>query len=381
MELFNRKFEIELLSRRLDHKLEFNPDRLYFADIRDAWHKEDMLDLSENLIIEISCKDFTLITNKDNELKRVVTELHNKRKAVKLANDLMNNIGSHEKLVDLIRGFDLDNTKQTVKVDNHKIAQEVLQKTFDIADGKIKAALQTGTAIDTIDGGLRNEYILVAARPSVGKSVLGLQMAINVAKEGKRVAFFSLEMSKYALIERFMYNLAGVNANNAKNNQLTQEQRDKLTKAVKYIQKLPIDIIEDKCDVFEIVEMCKSHSYEFVVIDYLQRIKPHRNADRRIVVEEISLELADLPKDIKCPVVVISSLSRPGDKNENKPPSMIELKETGNLEFDADQIYLLHRTKEKGIYSQEADVVCTKNRNGQTGYIKMKMYGGVYAFK
>lgn len=379
--LHNRKYEIELLYRHLNDRLKFDSNRLYHEDIKNVWDTIDILGLPDALYREVFERDIILQMAKDKEIKRVITEFSNKRKIAEHAKELMQNIDNHDKLEQLIHSFELDRSTEVKVINNEQLANERLEHIIKVADGIIPPGLLTHTPIDKIDGGLRNEYILLAARPSVGKSVLGLQIAINIARTGKKVAFFSLEMSAEALIERFLYNLAHVNANNAKKRILSSDQRVKLKSAVQAIGELPIDIIDEKCDIYDIISKSKEKEYDVVIVDYLQKIKTHRNADRRIIVEEISGELADLPKDIKAPVIVISSLSRPKDGNENKPPTMLELKETGNLEFDADVITLLHREKEGGVYSNKTDVFCTKNRNGQTGYIEMTIHGGVYKFE
>lgn len=376
----NRGQELELFSRFIDKLLKFNTEFLYCHDIRDAWDNFEAKGINNKLFDEIAQRDVMLFMMNDKELKRSVIELHNKRKVTEHAKHLMQNIHDHKKINELVRQFDIASTTEVEKVDNGIIAQQELEHIFKVADGLVPSALETGTPLDRIDGGFREEYILLAARPSVGKSVMGLQISINLARQGKKVCYFSLEMSRRALIQRYLYHMSKVSANNAKNKILSQQQRVQLIKAADEISSLPIDVIDTKCDVFDIVEKCTQEKYDAVVIDYLQRIKPHRSATRREVVEEISHELSELPKVIRAPVITIASLSRPHDKASNQRPRMNELKETSNLEYDADVIILLHRENPDGQYLEDCEAICTKNRNGETGATMMKIRGSVYRF-
>lgn len=376
----NREYEIELLSRHIDQGLKYNPDYLYHEDIKKAWKELATQGITDALFQEIASKNVILYMKQDKELKREVTEMHNKRKITEHAKLLMQSVNDYSKVSELVKTFNIVPTTEVKVVDNGQVAREELERIFDIADGKIPPAMQTGTPIDRIDGGFRNEYILIAARPSVGKSVTGLQISVNKAREGLKVGYFSLEMSKKALINRYLYHMARVSANNAKNRILSNEQREKLKQAAQEIATVPIEIIDEKCDVYDIIEKCKEAKYDVVIVDYLQRIKPHRSATRREVIEEISHELSELPKEIEAPVITIASLSRPQDKANSPRPKMTELKETSNLEYDADVVILLHRENPEGQYLEDCEAICTKNRNGQTGVVDMKIRGSVYRF-
>jgi replicative DNA helicase len=164
-------------------------------------------------------------------------------------------------------------------------------------------------------------------------------------------------------------------------NQSNEEQRELLIEAKNKIERYNISVFDQPSDVKALKQECLKGDYDIVIVDYLQKIKPHRNTDRRIIIEEISSELQNLPKQINAPVICISSLTRPDGKDENKPPNMMELKESSNLEFDADVIILMHRKKENGEYQKRCELMCTKNRNGQTGYLKAEVFGSVYKIK
>ena len=374
----NRNYEIELLDRHISHGLKFNTDYLHHEDIKQAWNKLATQGLTDILFQEIANKDIFLHLKQDKELKREVTEMHNKRKIANHAKELMNNVHDYTKVSELIKCFDIASTTEVEPVDNGVVANERLERILAVADGHIDYAMKTGTPLDRIDGGFRNEYILIAARPSVGKSVTGLQISVNLARQGKRVGYFSLEMSKRALIERYLYHMAKVSANNAKQRILSQDQRQKLKQAAKEITTIPIEIIDQKCDVYDIVEKCKDAKYDVVVIDYLQRIKPHRSATRREIVEEISHELSELPKELDSPVFTIASLSRPKDGANSPRPKMTELKETSNLEYDADVICLLHRENPEGEYLDDCEAIFTKNSRTERTVISTR---GLYIGK
>ena len=380
IKFYDRKYEIELLKRKFDHNLEYDIDRLYHKDIKEAWLAPGYVDVSEDIQHEIMLSPIDLMLLQDNEIKRKVTEYHNKRILYSFGQKATTS-DNYKSVMDAYEAIKIASDNEIVKVDVSKSVKTIIDEQLQIADGLAESALLTGTVFDKFDGGFRNEYILIAARPSVGKSISGLQIAINLCEQGKKVAFFSFEMSEKALLTRMLYHVANVSANNAKQRILTAEQRSKLIEAQEKIDKFNLTIFDTPSDIKVINQECKKGNYDIVVIDYLQKIRPHRNADRRIIIEEISSALQDLPKIIKAPVICISSLSRPDGKDENKPPNMMELKETSNLEFDADVIILMHRRKENGVYDRQCDLMCTKNRNGQTGYLKAEVYGSVYKIK
>ena len=376
----NRNYELELLHRKLDRGLKFEPTRLYFKDIFKAWSLEGMIDLPDELFAEISQLPVQLITQDDDNIKRKITEFYNKRLMFEASTKAIKE-PDYLKMHSIFTGVRLANTSEIEAVNNSTLIDRLLDHQLKVADGLVQSSLKTDTVLDKFDGGFRNEYILIAARPSVGKSIAGLEVAINVAKVGKKVAYFSFEMSKEALMTRMLFNMANVNANNPKNKSLSAEQRKQLQIASEEIKDLGIYIFDAPCDIHALRSECLKGNYDIVIIDYLQKIRAHRNADRRIVIEEISSALQDLPKEINAPVFCISSLTRPDGKDENKPPNMMELKETSNLEFDADVIILMHRKKEDGIYQKETDIMCTKNRHGQQGFLKADVYGAVYKIK
>ena len=378
--LHDRQLELEMLRRVIEHNQKIDPIHFYFLDIKDAVTNVKTHILNDNLHNEM-WSSHELLTRSDKDIKRNVIELSNKRKITEHAKDLMKNIDNYSKLSDFINGFKLSSTTDVELVNIESVVNERLQHIFDVADGKKESAIKTDTPLDKFDGGFRNEYIIIGARPSVGKSVMGLQISVNLARKGLKGVYFSLEMSRRALVERYLYHMAKVSANNAKQLMLSNDQREKLKQAAQEIIKMGVDIIDAKCDIYDIIEKCQQNKYDFVVIDYIQKIKPHRNADRRAIVEEISQELADLPKSIHCPVFTIASLSRGDTKGgPSQRPRMSELKETGNLEYDADVIIMLHRDNPDGNYLEDCEAICAKNRNGETGITKMKIRGSVYRF-
>jgi replicative DNA helicase len=377
---YDRNYELELLRRKLDIGLKFETSRLYFKDIVKAWSLEGTIDLPDELFADVSQIPVQLITQDDESIKRKVTEFYNKRLMFEASTKTIKEI-DYTKMHSIFTGVKLASTSEIEAVDNSDLIDKLLDHQLKVADGITQSALKTGTVLDRFDNGFRNEYVLIAARPSVGKSIAGLEIAISVAKTGKKVAYFSFEMSKEALMTRMLFNMSNVSANNPKNKSLSSEQRKCLQIASNDIKELGIYIFDTPCDVNSLRTECLKNNYDVIIIDYLQKIKAHRKADRRIVIEEISSTLQHLPKEVNAPVFCISSLTRPDGKDENKPPNMMELKETSNLEFDADVIILMHRRKEDGVYQKETDIMCTKNRNGQQGFLKADVHGSVYKIK
>jgi replicative DNA helicase len=236
--------------------------------------------------------------------------------------------------------------------------------------------------LDEMLGTLEPELIIIGARPSIGKT----SFAINIAEEfalnqKKTVAFFSLEMSKKALTDRIICSRAGIPAKRYKLKNITQAELEK-AEQVDYDLATSNLFINDQSDItpIQILSKCRKLRIErkkldLIVIDYLQMLQAsHRIGDLRERITEVSKELAQIKKDLNVPILAVASLSRASETGTVRKPRASDLRESGQIESDADQIWLLHR---QGHYDPncatpaiaELDVV--KNRNGETGNIQL----------
>ncbi len=271
------------------------------------------------------------------------------------------------------------------------MAQE-FQTLMDIKDKKIEVGIPTGyTPLDDFTGGLKKgEMFVLAARPSIGKTSLGLNIIANVAIKGaihRPVAFFSLEMTDSQIVRRLLCSEAGIPESVFWNGTFNDTDMVKLTAAAANIRNAKLFI--DPTGGLTISELRakarrlkNEHDIQLIVIDYLQLMHADARVDsRQQEVAEISGGIKKLAKDLNVPVLVLAQLNREIDKNTsaNARPKLAHLRESGAIEQDADIVTFLHRNRDdaKNIAdgaSTEAELIVEKNRNGKIGTVKLNFY-------
>ncbi len=266
--------------------------------------------------------------------------------------------------------------------------KEVLKETFDrierlFDDKKGVTGLSTGFEdLNTISSGLQpSELIIVAARPSMGKTTLALNMAHHIAvKEGKPAAFFSLEMSREQLAQRMLCAEARIDAHKMRRGFLSQEEWQKLTRAVGPLSESPL-YIDDSASLSVMEVRAKARrlkaerGLEAVFVDYLQLMRGFsRSENRQQELSEISRSLKALAKELSVPVIALSQLSRAVEKRESRRPILSDLMESGGIEANADMVLFIYRESyynkatEKG---NTAEIIVAKQRNGPVGMIEL----------
>lgn len=239
------------------------------------------------------------------------------------------------------------------------------------------------TGLETIDlklSGLQpSQLILLAARPAMGKTALGLTMAWNAAREGKSVAFFSLEMSVLQLNYRLLSMVSMINLEQVMNGRIKDDEWELLFRATKEIANK--DLYVDETPGITLSEMRSKLKrlkaevgVDLVVIDYLQLMQADsRQENRQNEIASISRGLKTLSKELNCPVLSLAQLSREADKRADHKPILSDLRESGAIEQDADVVMLLYR---EDYYDEEdnpniAKVIVAKHRNGATGTLDL----------
>lgn len=229
----------------------------------------------------------------------------------------------------------------------------------------------------------KSDLIIVAARPSVGKTALALNIAQNVGIRGKKtVAVFSLEMSTSQLVKRMICAEANIDASRMRTGYLIEDDWEKMTIAIGTLSDANI-FIDDSAMITanEIRSKCrrlqKEHGLDMIVIDYLQLIQGSnrsRRENRQQEVSEISRTLKQIAKELGVPVVALSQLSRAVEQRQDKRPMMSDLRESGSIEQDADIVAFLYRddyynpeTEKKNII----EIIISKQRNGPTGTVEL----------
>lgn len=249
--------------------------------------------------------------------------------------------------------------------------------------------LSTGfTDLDNLTSGLQKaDLIILAARPSMGKTAFALNIATNAAKSGGKTLIFSLEMSEELLSERILSTEALVEIKKMREGTIDDEEWTKITDAVLRLDKLDI-MIDDTPGIsaLEIKNKCKRIKMEkgldLVVIDYLQLMTFEGRAEsRQQEVSALTRYMKQLAREIDCPIIVLSQLSRAVEarKGDEKKPVLSDLRESGSIEQDADIVMFLYREdyykKEESTRPNECDVIIAKHRNGPTDTVVLTWVG------
>lgn len=267
-------------------------------------------------------------------------------------------------------------------LDTHMQIVETRSQTDGFVTG-----MSTGfVGLDKITTGLHEgNFIILAARPAMGKTALALNIAKYVAsKERKPAVIFSLEMGAEELIERMLASEGMVPAYHLKTGNLSTDEWKRLVQAQNNLYDAPI-FVDDTAGIriSEIRSNTRKLAQEMgglgvIIIDYLQLITGAKGENRQQIVSEISRELKILAKDLKAPVIALSQLSRAVEQRQDKRPMLADLRESGSIEQDADIVAFLYREayyqKEQGD-SQEAnnvtELILEKNRHGSLGTVKL----------
>jgi len=249
-------------------------------------------------------------------------------------------------------------------------------------------------SLDRLTGGLQQgDLIVLAARPSVGKTAFALNIAAGHCKQGGDVLVFSLEMATKQLLKRMISAEGMINMTKWQNisNLFTGQDYEQAMKAIGELTDWKLEINDAKHTITEIRGEIRKYVHNhpgqkpLIIIDYLQLIRPTliRRDRRDLEVGEITRELKLLALDLKIPIVLLSQLSRGVDSRQDKRPLMSDLRESGNIEQDADVIAFLYRQDYYDKHSDqtnELEVIIAKQRNGPTGTLTMaflREYGKV----
>lgn len=267
------------------------------------------------------------------------------------------------------------------EADDYIQLSQLMPEAYDeiekIAAGVIGQGVKTGFKdLDALTNGFHpGNMIVLAARPAVGKSTLGLDIARYASiHKGETSVIFSLEMSRSEITMRMLSAEARVPLNNIRSGQLSEEEWSRMARRMGEISQAPM-FIDDSPNLSLMEIRAKSrrlkqrHNLKLIVIDYLQLMTSGKRVEnRQQEVSEFSRQLKLLAKELNVPVVAISQLNRSPEQRSDKKPLLSDLRESGSIEQDADVVILLHR---EDLYdsqnrSGEADLIVAKHRNGPT---------------
>jgi len=237
------------------------------------------------------------------------------------------------------------------------------------------------TDFDQMTSGLqRQDLVIVAARPSMGKTALALNMAQYAAKNGNTVGVFSLEMSAEQLVSRLLCSEARVDAHRLRTGYLNREEWARLADALRRLTETQI-YIDDTAGVGVLEMRAKTrrlkaeHGLDLLIIDYLQLMSGRgRIESRQQEVSQISRDLKGLAKEIDVPVIALSQLSRAPETRSDHRPQLSDLRESGSIEQDADVVCFIYRDEVYNPTDENhgtAELIIGKQRNGPTGTVQM----------
>jgi replicative DNA helicase len=228
----------------------------------------------------------------------------------------------------------------------------------------------------------RSDLIIIAGRPSMGKTSFALNISLNIAKrEQLPVAIFSLEMSKEQLAQRLLSSEAKIPSNRLRSGRISQNEFEPLANAVANLSELPI-YIDDTANLSVMqmrsqvrrLQAQQKNKLGLVLLDYLQLMEGSGSDNRVQELSRITRSLKGLAREINVPIIALSQLSRGVEQRNNKRPMLSDLRESGSIEQDADLVIMLYRdeyynpdTPDRGL----AEVLIVKHRNGPTGIVKL----------
>lgn len=323
------------------------------------------------------------------EFERSVINSYKAKKIISLTSGLTNNVIQTGNVDDIIVKLkdDLDNLSLTAGTDKTFSLSSALPEIWENITKKVKnpGILGATTGIEYLDihtsGFCGGDYWVIASRPSMGKTALALNCLLKTSlRSNKRPLLFSKEMSKEPLIERMLAIESGVPISYIRLGNLNNETLEKVSKAIKELNSLPIyldtSFTTDKYYIESTIrKYVKMYDVDIVFIDYLQLLA-ERGDKATHELGEISRHIKLLAGDLNIPIVLLSQLNREVEMREDKRPILSDLRQCGNIEEDADIVIMLYRDEYYNKNSPDKGVMeclIRKQRNGPIGVVRTKI--------
>ena len=331
---------------------------------------------------------------------KVVRELAMRRKLIHEATEVINSAFDLEGTVEDF----LDQTEQRILAASEYRAKRAFYRVGDVVQDSIKLVEKlydqkepvTGVAagfkkLDWMTAGFQpSDLIIIAARPSMGKTALALSMAQNAGVHAKQaVAVFSLEMSKEQIVLRMLCSEARVDGSRVRTGNLAESDFPKIVEAASRIADAPIFIDDTPAQtVMELRakarRLHRDTPLSLIVVDYLQLMRsPTYSNSREQEIADISRSLKALAKELKVPVIALSQLNRSVESRNDKRPMMSDLRESGAIEQDADLIMFIYRDEVYNAESEDrgvAEIIISKQRSGPIGTVRLAFSPGYTRF-
>lgn len=276
---------------------------------------------------------------------------------------------------------DRRSTETIARVNN--LADERLEQAqARQTSGKPVSGVPTGYAeLDQMTAGLHpGNLIILAGRPSMGKTTLGLNLCSNVASSGYVCGFFSLEMNRHEVTDRILCSMARVDSHSFRQGNLTRDDWGKLSAARRDLEQMKL-FVDDTAGLTVMQLRAKARRIaasqkrlDLVVVDYLQLMRSRKAESRLQEVSQVARELKEVAKELNVPLVVMSQLSRQSEQRPDHKPVLSDLRESGEIEQAADVVAFIYRPEYYNRTEENAgiaEIVLSKQRNGRTGNFKL----------
>jgi replicative DNA helicase len=375
--------------------------RIDVVSLQDLLAKEKQLENIGGITYLFSLQEDIPSVGMINQHAQIVKEKSMLRELIHSATDIISSCyDQNDKEIDAV----LDHAEQQIyQIANKRTNQSFVQiniwlkKTFEhLSDIKNHAKGLTGIAsgfkyLDEMTSGFqKGDFIVLAARPSMGKTGISLGLAAHAANNNLSVGFFSLEMSAEQLTLRLLSTQAEIAHHHIRNASISSDEWLELTNVAAHLANMKLFI--DDSPMLTIMELRAKarklkteHKLDLLIVDYLQLLRSNkRHENRHQEVSEISRSLKALAKELEVPIVSLSQLSRAVDSRVDKRPMLSDLRESGAIEQDADLIMFLYRDV---VYNPETEnpalteLIVGKQRNGPTGTVYLNFLGELIKFE
>ena len=381
-------------------KLYNNQSEIDLITLADELRDQGYLDDIGGIAYITSLSTIVPTTSNIKYYINIVKEKSISRQLISAANDIINlGYDSSTKVEDVLENAEkkiFDISQERTTNDFQPINQD-LTETLSMLE-KLYEEKSDVTGLTTgfrdlnkkINGLQRSDLLLIAARPAMGKTAFALNLVQNAALKGDAsVAVFSLEMSKEQLVQRMVAAQSSVELKKIKTGTLAANDWPRITDGMAVLSGAKIHIDDTPgIKISELRSKCRKLKIEkgldLVLIDYLQLMEGEgHNESRQQEIAKISRSLKILAKELDCPVVALSQLSRAPEQRADHRPMLSDLRESGSIEQDADIVMFLYRdeyynpdTEKKNI----GEVIVAKNRHGETGTVELVWFGGIQKF-
>lgn len=346
---------------------------------------EYLVKLTENIITSKNVEAYCNIIREKATLRRLISASSEIIEKGYRENDDV------QKIIELAESR-IFSISQNRSINSFSEIKDVLMDVFNTLEERAMnkgsiTGLTTGyDDLDRMTSGLqKSDLILLAARPSMGKTALALNITMNAVKTGASVALFSLEMSKEQYVQRIISMESMVDSSKLRTGNLDDDDWTRLIATMSTISNYNIFIDDTAAiSVFELMSKCRRLKIEkgldLIVIDYLQLMSDGTNSsNRQQEISNISRGLKALAREMDCPVMALSQLSRAPELRQDHRPIMSDLRESGAIEQDADIVLMLYRDeyyfKEESEKKGITDVIIAKQRNGPVGTVELAWIG------